>query len=297
MIIMQLTGGLGNQMFQYACYLKLKSLGREVKFDDISGYQTGNARPIQLAVFDIIYPRADKTEIVEMRDASPSLRDRIRRKLKGRNLRQYIEKDYSFDPHIYELDDVYLIGYFQSDKYFSGIEDELRRTFVLREDLLTTDVKRLGSAIDQIRDSVSIHIRRGDYMSADGADIYRDICTDEYYDAAVNHILSRYPGAIFYLFTNDVTWGEYFANTHPELELNVMTGNTEYSGYLDMYLMSRCRHHIVANSSFSWWGAWMNADPDGCVIAPGPWLNSSTWCSDIHTSAMTLISPEGEVLN
>ena len=100
MIILQMSGGLGNQMFQYACYLKLKSLGREVKFDDVSSYLSGNARPVQLAVFDIIYPQATREEITQMRDASPSLKDKIRRRLRGRNLKQYIEKDYSYDPAI-----------------------------------------------------------------------------------------------------------------------------------------------------------------------------------------------------
>ncbi len=295
MIILQLSGGLGNQMFQYACYMKLKSLGREVKFDDVSSYNTGNARPVQLAVFDIVYPRASAAEVTAMRDSSSALKDKVRRKLKGRNLKQYIEADYSFDEHIFELDDTYLIGYFQSEKYFADIEDEIRKTFVLRPDLLTDDVKRLSNCISGLEDAVSIHIRRGDYMNAEGADIYRDICTDKYYDAAMKYILEKSPGAVFYLFTNDQSWGEFFKNTHPDIEINVVTGNTEYSGYLDMYAMSMCRHHIVANSSFSWWGAWLNKDPDGIVIAPDPWLRDCNWCADIHTRDMTLIDPEGQI--
>ncbi len=295
MIILQLSGGLGNQMFQYACYLKLKKLGREVKFDDVSSYNTGNARPVQLAVFDIVYPRATQAEVTAMRDSSVALKDKIRRRLKGRDLKQYIEADYSFDEHIFELDDTYLIGYFQSEKYFSDIEEEVRKTFVLRQDLLTDDVKRLCNCISGLENAVSIHIRRGDYMNAEGTDIYRDICTDEYYDAAIAYIMERSPGAVFYLFTNDQSWGEFFKNTHPDIEINVVTGNTEYSGYLDLYTMSKCKHHIVANSSFSWWGAWLNHDPDGIVIAPDPWLKDCNWCADIHTKDMTLISPEGQI--
>lgn len=295
MIIIQMSGGLGNQMFQYACYMKLKSLGREVKFDDVSSYQTGNARPVQLAVFDIIYPQASKEEVIAMRDASPTLKDKIRRKLRGRNLKQYIEADYSYDEHIFEIDDTYLIGYFQSEKYFADIEEEVRKTFVFRRDLINDETRRLAACIDGLKNSASIHIRRGDYMSADGADIYRDICTDEYYDAAVQYILKKHPDTVFYVFTNDLSWGEYFKNTHSDIELNVVTGNTEYSGYLDMYLMSRCRHHIVANSSFSWWGAWLGHREDGIVVAPDKWLNTD-WCMDIHTGYMTRISGQGEVV-
>lgn len=296
MIIMQLSGGLGNQMFQYACYLKLKKLGKEVKFDDVTSYRLGNARPVQLAVFDIFYPRATPDEIQSMLDASPLFKDRMRRRIKGRSLKQYIEKDYSYDPGVFDVDDTYLTGYFQSEKYFEDIEDEIRKTFVLRQDLLTEDVRRLGSCIRGLRESVSIHIRLGDYMSADGADVYRDICTDEYYDAAVSYILQKKPDAVFYLFTNDQTWGEYFKNTHPELELNLVKGNTEYSGYLDLYLMSMCRHHIIANSSFSWWGAWLNSGPDSIVVAPKPWLKDCSRCSDIYTSRMICIDSEGNVV-
>ena len=95
-----MSGGLGNQMFQYALYLKLKKLGREVKFDDETSYELDNARPIQLAVFGITYPRATRQEVTDMRDSSPLWRDRIRRKLHGRNLKQYTEEDYSFDEHV-----------------------------------------------------------------------------------------------------------------------------------------------------------------------------------------------------
>lgn len=295
MIILQMSGGLGNQMFQYACYLKLKSIGKEVKFDDVSSYRTGNARPVQLAVFDIIYPRASQEEVIAMRDASRSLRDRVRRKIHGRKLKQYIEADYSYDEHIYDLDDTYLIGYFQSEKYFKDLEDEVRRTFVFRRDLINDANRRLGSCIDGLKNSASIHIRRGDYINSDGADIYKDICTDEYYDSAVKYILEKHPDTVFYLFTNDLSWGEYFKNTHSDIELNVVTGNTEYSGYLDMYLMSRCRHHIVANSSFSWWGAWLGASEDSLVVAPDRWLNIE-WCRDIHTDNMIRISSDGQVM-
>ena len=296
MIILQMSGGLGNQMFQYAMYMKLKSIGREVKFDDVSSYDLDSARPVQLAVFDISYPRATKEEIIEMRDSSPALKDIIRRKIKGRNLKQYIEADYSYDEHIFELDDTYLKGYFQSEKYFADIKDEVRKTYVMRKDLLTEATVLTRSAIEEHSNSVSIHIRRGDYMTVDGGEIYADICTEEYYDAAIRYILDRYDDTSFYLFTNDRSWGEYFCNIHSDINIHVVEDNTEYSGYLDMYLMSCCRHHIVANSSFSWWGAWTGHDPSGLTIAPDPWLNCS-YCSDIHTADMIRINPKGEVIS
>ena len=294
MIILQMCGGLGNQMFQYAMYLKLKSLGKNVKFDDVTSYELSNARPIQLAVFGIDFSRASREEITEMRDSSMALKDRVRRKLHGRNLKQYIEANYCYDPHVYDLDDTYLIGYFQSDKYFSDIANQIRDTYTFDDSYITDLARETEAAIVKEPNAVSIHVRRGDYASLDAGDLYTDICTDEYYEAAIEYVLNRYPDARFYLFTNDHTWAEFFVNIHPNAKITVVKGSTEYTGYLDMYLMSKCRHHIIANSSFSWWGAWLSND-DGLTIAPCPWLNSE-YCSDIHTDAMVKINPNGEIV-
>jgi len=295
MIILQMSGGLGNQMFQYALYLKLKKLGREVKFDDETSYELDNARPVQLAVFGITYPRATRQEVTDMRDSSPLWRDRIRRKLHGRQLKQYVEEGYSYDEHVFELDDTYLKGYFQTEKYFADIRDEIYATYKLRRDLITPETAEYEKDIVSQPDSVSIHIRRGDYMTIEGGEIYADICTDEYYDASMKHVLEAHPDAVFYLFTNDPSWAEYFCNIHPDRDIRAIKGNTEYFGYLDMYLMSLCRHHIIANSSFSWWGAWLGCDPDGMVIAPDPWFNCPN-CADIHTDRMIRIAPDGHLL-
>ena len=295
MIILQMSGGLGNQMFQYALYMKLKKLGREVKFDDETSYELDNARPVQLAVFGITYPRASRQEVTDMRDSSPLWRDRIRRKLHGRNLKQYVEEAYSYDEHVFELDDTYLKGYFQTEKYFADMKDEIYETYTLRRDLITPETAGYEAEIASHPNSVSIHIRRGDYMTIEGGEIYADICTDGYYDSAMNDVLKDYPDAVFYLFTNDPSWADYFCNIHPDKDIRVIKGNTEYFGYLDMYLMSRCRHHIIANSSFSWWGAWLGHDPEGRVYAPDPWFNSPN-CADIHTDRMIRIAPDGHFI-
>lgn len=295
MIILQMSGGLGNQMFQYAIYLKLKKLGKEVKFDDETSYELDNARPVQLAVFDITYPRATRQEVTDMRDSSPLWRDRIRRKLHGRNLKQYVEEGYCYDERVFDQDDTYLKGLFQTEKYFADIRDEIYRTYTLRKDLITPETEAYEREITSQAQSVSIHIRRGDYMTIEGGEIFANICTDRFYDSAMKHVLDEYPDAVFYLFTNDQSWAEYFCNIHPDIDIRVIKGNTEYFGYLDMYLMSRCRHHIIANSSFSWWGAWLGQDQSGMVIAPDPWFNC-THCLDIHTDRMIRINPAGEIL-
>lgn len=296
MIIIQMSGGLGNQMFQYAVGLKLRSLGHEVKFDDYTEYRRDGARPIQLAAFGIRYPQASQNEIIRLTDGSMRLKDRIRRKFTGRKTTAYMESDRSYDPEVLKHDPAYLIGNFQSEKYFADIKDEVKKTFVFDPAIITEDAREWEKTIDE-SDSVSIHVRRGDYL--DAADVYGGICTDAYYDSAIRYILNKHPDVVFYLFTNDPEWSKLFIDQHSYAKINAVKCSEEYTGYLDMYLMTKCRHHIIANSSFSWWGAWLGSGVDNgsChrdVIAPRIWLNNDK-CADIHTDDMILIDSTGTV--
>lgn len=292
MIIIQMSGGLGNQMFQYALYLKLKSLGKEVKFDSTSSYIRDNARPVQLAVFDIQYPEATKKELIEMTDSSMMLRDRIRRKLKGRKTKEYKEDGFGYDPEVLTKDPAYLVGTFQSELYFADIKEQVRQAFRFDHEIMQQETLAMKEAIKDTV-SVSIHVRRGDYLNAE--EVYGEICTDAYYDAAIKYMLEKYPDATFYLFTNDLTWADFFVNARPFANIVVVKDNTEYTGYLDMYLMKHCKHNIIANSSFSWWAAWLNNHQDKTVIAPAKWLNSID-CKDIYTEEMTLFDSEGRLV-
>ena len=129
MNIIRMTGGMGNQMFQYALYLKLCSLGREVKFDDISEYDRPNVRPIMLWAFGIDYPRASKDEINEITDGFLKFSHRVRRKLFGRRSKEYYEGSCNFDEQVLVREPAYLTGYFQSEKYFKDIEGQVREAF------------------------------------------------------------------------------------------------------------------------------------------------------------------------
>lgn len=312
MIIIQMSGGLGNQMFQYAVGLKLRSLGHEVKFDDYTEYRRDGARPIQLAAFGIRYPQASHEEVIGLTDGSTKLKDRIRRKFTGRKTTAYFESDRSYDPEALKHDPAYLIGNFQSEKYFYDIKDEVKKTFVFDPEIITEDAREWEKTIAE-SDSVSIHVRRGDYL--DAADVYGGICTDAYYDAAIRYMQNKHPDAVFYLFTNDSEWSKLFIDQHSYAKVYAVKCSEEYTGYLDMYLMTKCRHHIIANSSFSWWGAWLGNNVDErstssehdidrvnnghecChrdVIAPEVWLNNGK-CADIHTDDMILIDSDGTV--
>ncbi len=307
MVIIRMSGGLGNQMFQYALYLKLCSQGKTVKFDDIKEYRHDNARPIMLSVFGIDYPRASWDEITAMTDGSLKMSHRIRRKLFGRRSLEIKEIDNNFDSKLLEHDPAYLSGWFQSEKYFKDIEDEVRRVFTFPE----RSVMHLPADLDQHigtyqymidnSEAISVHIRRGDYLLAD--ERYGGICTDRYYETAIAYMKTRYPNAYFYVFSNDVKWAKNWLEARyrqpgeaelPE-QFTIIEETTEHTGFLDMMLMSRCHHHIIANSSFSWWASWINHRKDKCIIAPAKWFNNHE-CNDIFTPGMIKVAADGRLV-
>lgn len=291
MNIIRMTGGLGNQMFQYALYLKLRSMGREVKMDDRSEYVLANARPIMLWVFGIDYQAADQEEINQLTDGNLNPLHRIRRKLFGRKSLEYQEADCNFDEQVLQRDPAYLTGYFQSEKYFADIAEQVREAFSFSEriwdGLDEKLVKRIKSYKEQIRNTraVALHIRRGDYLNV--PELYGGICTESYYAKAVSLMKERVPEAVFYVFSNDPVWAKSWVKQqeNEKSPMVVIEGTGEDTGYLDLMLMSECRHYILANSSFSWWGAWLGKAKDKCVIAPTVWQNGKAQ-EDIYTEQM-----------
>lgn len=298
MIIIRMTGGLGNQMFQYALYLKLRAMGKEVKMDDFTEYEGREARPLSLWAFGIEYDRASREELCRMTDGFMDPVSRIRRKLFGRKSLEYMEKDCNFDPEILNRDPAYLTGYFQSEKYFADIEEKVRRAFCFSERIWegipTQLLERIRSYEQQIKTTmaVSVHIRRGDYLQNEEA--YGGICTEQYYKTAVEYVRKRQQDASFFVFTNDPDYaGEWILkNFGQEKERFVLIeGTQEENGYLDLYLMSLCRHHILANSSFSWWGAYLNPSREKMVIVPHKWFGNQE-CRDIYMENMIRIVKE-----
>lgn len=313
MNIIRMSGGLGNQMFQYALYMKLKSLGREVKFDDINEYRHDNAKPIMLSVFRANVPRATWDEINEFTDGSMKYGARLRRKLFGRRAMEYIEEGF-YDPKVLSFESMYLRGGFQSEKYFEDIADEVREIYQFPE-LETMHLPEklyqvTKECLEQIENtmSVSVHMRRSD--SRPDEELYEGICTEQYYEAAVRYVQERYPDAVFYIFSNEPKWvkgwvdnliasritEEMSAEEKEDLQKKfvMVEANTEYTGYLDMQLMTRCKHNIISNSSFSWWGAWLNENPNKLVISPDRWKNDVE-SDDIYTKGMVLINAKGRV--
>lgn len=298
MNIIRMSGGIGNQMFQYALYLKLVSLGKEVKFDDVTEYELDNARSLMLSVFGIDYPKATREELIKITDASMRPLSRVRRKIFGRKSGEYHEASIDYDETVLEKENAYLCGCFQSERYFKDIESQVRRAYQFKDAAIPKELqqkireyeKRIEESV-----SVSIHIRRGDYL--DAADVYGGICTDAYYNKAIRYMAEKYKNPHFFVFTNDTFWAEKWCEVRERetgKRFTVITGTNEETGYIDLMLMSRCKGHIIANSSFSWWGAWLDASSEKCVVAPVKWLNTRE-CHDIYTKDMVRISAAGKI--
>ncbi len=304
MVGVQLSGGLGNQMFEYALYLRLKAMGREVKIDDFTCYGAGNRR-LALSVFgigcqedertgDVLhYARLTQKEYVSLTDSSLGPACRIRRKLMGRRDLSYREYSVNYDPAVLEKDPVLLLGCFQSEKYFAPVRDKVREAYRFRNLSLSPSQREYERRICSCA-SVGVHIRRGDYLDPRYRGLYVGICGEDYYKRAMEAVRKQIPGAVFFFFSNDTPW----VKAHYDgPDCVTVEGSDEDTGYVDLYLMSRCRHQIMANSSFSWWGAWLNQNPDKRVMAPARWLNRTgdgqvydrEECRDIYTEEMTVI--------
>lgn len=269
MLIIKINGGLGNQMFQYALFLKLKSLGKEVYLDDeIIVNKLNDTRALKInEVFKLHYPLCSKQERDSMADVSINLFSRLRRKVFGKRQclsTYYAETDFynNYHEEVYYLENKYLDGFWQSEKYFLDIRKDVLDcyTFYLNREA----IKEILDPI-LLSNSVSIHVRRGDYVNNS---IYEGVCTDDYYNKAIDYIKKQVDNPRFYIFSDDK---EYVKSRFIGNEFEIVDGFKGNKAHYDMFLMSKCKHNIVANSSFSWWGAWLNQNMGKIVVCPRKW--------------------------
>jgi hypothetical protein len=167
---------------------------------------------------------------------------------------------------------VYFSGYWQTELYFEEIESVIKKTFEFNKKLISIKNIETIKEINKVQ-SVSLHVRRGDYVSDPGAKlVHGGICTIYYYKRAIQTIQSIVKGNIFfYIFTDDIEWVK---NNLISNKMIIVDWNRGDESWQDMMLMSRCKHNIIANSSFSWWGAWLNTNKEKIVIAPEKWFNT-----------------------
>ncbi len=272
MILAELTGGIGNQMFQYAAAKSLSlHHNEELKLVTSEGGKNMpeglEKRKFDLHHFNITDPIASAEEIEQFN--SISTLQRIAEKVKPNHKRKiYKEPFYHYDENFYKAStNVFLKGLWQSEKYFQIHRSEIRQAFRFKAQVVNA-FKELSMQMKE-HQSASLHIRRGDYLAKISLEVL-GLMPMEYYSKGIEYISSKRTNIVFYIFSDDINW----AKENLKIDNAVfVSGNVAKTHIEDLYLMSQCKHHIIANSSFSWWGAWLNDDPDKIVIAPNQWFN------------------------
>ncbi len=272
-IITRIKGGLGNQMFQYAAGRRLAHLRHVDLKLDLSWFESCGLRTYSLGNFNIRENIACAEEIAALKAANPGIAGRVARQVFRRppkRAKTHIREKLSFhfDPDILSLPDgVYLDGYWQSEKYFGDIAEIIRREFTVRTQQ-TGKNKELAEII-AATESVSLHIRRGDYASKASVSKILGVCSLDYYTRCVEHVTKTVKNPHFFVFSDEPESAR--DNLKQPYPTTFVDHNAPDKGYEDLRLMSQCRHHIIANSTFSWWGAWLNPRKDKMVFAPKSW--------------------------
>ena len=253
-------GGLGNQMFQYAFYLSMKSKGASCVLDTSLFDVVTMHQGFELErVFGITDPTASRSWI--HRNTV-----RILYKYKPKSL-VFADKPFVYCQDALESKRKYYTGCWIHPLYFMSIEEEVRGAFSFVG--ISEKNKEFADELSNI-ESVSLHIRRGDYLNSP---IY-DVCKEDYHKNAIARILEGVDNPQFIVFSDDVQWcNDYMRRFN--VNYRMVDWNNGKDSYQDMYLMSKCKHNIIANSTFSWWGAWLNANPDKIVVSPSKWTTES----------------------
>ncbi|HVU06301.1 MAG TPA: alpha-1,2-fucosyltransferase [Thermodesulfobacteriota bacterium] len=282
-IIVRIQGGTGNQLFQYAFargvsarlgmpYLIDKKVCDDARWDPHKIH-----RKYSLNLFNTKTPFAEDGDMfgfVGIRKHYKAF-DAFYKYLRGKRFFlpfYYPEKTFAYDVEVFaRKSSTYFDGDWQGEKYFRHIADELRAEITPVKALSEASLK----ALEEIKkaNAVSLHVRRGDYVTDPLAAEMHGVCSMSYYAAAIAHIEKNVANPHFFIFSDDYAWSvENFKGLkHP---VTCIKG-TEASDYEDLALMSACKHHIIANSSFGWWGAWLNPRTDKVVVAPKVWFRNA----------------------
>ena len=280
MITIKLAGGLGNQMFQYAFGRSL-ALRKDTSLQlDTTSLQQGEGttpRAYALDTFQIGVP------LVAASSAQKSLVSKISGRLEQRLLPYHqrsvvIQQNHRFDPRLLSCGrSAVLEGYWQSEKYFKDHTDEIRQDFTFKT--APTGQNAKYAALMQRTTAVSVHVRRGDYVSHPLASAVYVALDAHYYNRAIAQLATLTNEVLtYYVFSDDPAWVEQHLSLPTPHHLVDHNGPDQAAE--DLRLMSLCTHHIVANSSFSWWGAWLNAHPNKIVVAPQHWFKTEQGSSE-----------------
>jgi hypothetical protein len=280
LVVSKLIGGLGNQMFQYAVGRAVAQRHGASLLLDVSGYEHYDLRRYELDEFAINARPANSEEltlfIAAPRTRPPTLLHRIFNRIEMLKPNAVLqEASFTYDARIETQSlPVYLDGYWQSEKYFAGLASALRSEFTLKGQLDPDNTRMAKRIAEAGGNAISLHIRRGDYVTNAHTAQYHGVCSLDYYRVAVAYMADRVEEPHFFIFSDDHDWVS--ANLDIGFDTTLVDVNGPDRGICDMDLMKSCRHHIVANSSFSWWGAWLNPCPEKIVIAPKQWFKQAS---------------------
>jgi len=276
-IIVRLKGGLGNQLFQYAFARAIAArLKTTYSLDWAPFNQYFHVHKYSLHHFNTTVPLAKGRDMLGFVWFGRHYNVfghfyRILRLKKTLMPFYFPEKTFAFDREAYEKKGTtYFDGFWQTEKYFKDIEAEIRKELTLKEPMSEYSAN-IGKSIREAgTNAVSLHVRRADLVTNPTMTAFHGYCSPEYYAEAIKYIAERLPSPHFFIFSDDYDWSvEHFKDLpYPHTVIN----NSADKNYEDLTLMSMCRQHIIANSSFGWWGAWLDPGKDKIVIAPKRWF-------------------------
>ncbi len=273
-----LNGGLGNQMFQYAAGRAL-ALRRNAPLRlDISGFASYDLH----RVFELHRIFACPAEIASASDVDRLLgwqsHSLLRRLMARPGFAAFRRDTFAVEPHFHYWpginevpQDCLLAGYWQSEKYFQDQEKIIRADFTFGAPMSEKNEK-IADRMAQ-GNAVGVHVRRGDFVSNPKSNVIHGVCPPDYYRAAIRYMAERIERPRFFVFSDDMAWVK--AQLKLDSPWQAVEHNQGADGYNDMRLMGLCQHHIIANSSFSWWGAWLAVNPSKIVIAPKQWFQNA----------------------
>lgn len=267
-VVVGLSGGLGNQMFQYAAGRAL-ALRLQVPLTlDVSWFENRLDRHFALRPFRI---KANPVNPWPLMSRFPAIFSRIFRRFLNRimGVKVWREPYFHFSEKFNGISvPVYLLGYWQSEKYFSAIRQELLSDFTLKEPLPLTCQEILAKMKES--DAVCVHVRRGDYVTESSAAKNHGTCSVEYYKNGMVELCSHLTSPHFFIFSDDISWAK--SNLIYDYPITFVDVNSSRDAHLDLILMTKCKHFLIANSSLSWWAAWLSCNPEKIVIAPYKWF-------------------------
>jgi hypothetical protein len=287
MVAVNIYGGLGNQLFQYAFGKSIATLSEDDLYIDTSLFENYDLRNFQLDKFNVCYQQStsNKLGIYNINNKYKLHALRLINKYLKLFPNIFFEKElWVFDDKVFNSTSIIYVGYWQSFKYFENIRDLLLQEFTLKNSIGKINLDILSKITAS--NSISIHIRRGDYVATNSNHTI-SVCSIAYYEEAIKIMIDDIQDPVFFIFSDDIEWVK--SNLNLTARKCVYVDNNSSNPEFDLELMKNCKHNIIANSTFSWWGAWLNDTNGKKIIAPKIWMYGAPVSKDLVPSDWILL--------